>query len=1081
MSKALSFDPPPTSADSFEDNEITYNIRKFDYFPGLNTSSATRRGSSATSLLSKGVGSVLNSLQSGNNKTKGGGLRVIHQIVIANNYMTIATNDCCIIRLCIENVNDMNYQDIQLIETRRPDDTINNIYVDYTGQHRIISLKNGDNYYLNYKSTRPKKLTRLNGMIQSVAFDPKCTVDTITKSFLVGTSQGFIYELSLESGGAEKSCTLVYQLDIQIPITSLYFEFLSNSNDANGADNDTGDNKIFVMCATSNPTRLYSFVGGPTFTSLFADHISAGTSAFTELGSDIKKPELLVYASRGQKLFALLTKMGIYHGVICLHGSKVSSDTVLTEAQLMPYNLIGGNQSGNTTTVSNTPTLSLIATDFHFLLITNDHLQVISKLNGAVEQESVLTKPMSGILIDGAPIGTVRDAIHSQSLWFFTESSIYQFIGNNETRNVWKIYLEKAINGEDKHFDTAMEFCQRVQDREQVVRARAEFYIAVNKFEQAARIYVQANLPFDEVVLRLLRVTSANISDRNAIINKLITSQMLAPPVSLAQMGLKECPELHALRIYLQEKLNLLPSSSKSQRTMIATWICEIFIHHITASTLCISSPTADNMISMFKDFLRGNRNILDHSTVFSLLNSRGMAKHRLLSLFYAQIVGNYDLVLNQYMNEHRFADALVVLSDAPYEKVEQVISKISPILIEFEPEAATNMFFKHFPRLQPSVVLSALMRYSALLDEAAKDPDPSKASILEEDAEGNKCNFAIKYLKNCIDKADNGGYACDSSIYHTLIWFLCKYDNANEDELIEFLQPYVDRVDGKSCSMMDLNHVLRQCNRYKRAKSVILTLMLLEMTEDAVQLAIKVDLNFAKELASKSYLNDQRKTLWIMIFKHIIAVNSSSNSRNLPKQLLGLIDESNGVLRIEDLLPHLPDFTEIDTFKDEICNTLEEYGSKIERLKDEMKELSDSAENTVKELEKMKKRGLGVAASQRCEYCTETLFSKIFYLFPCSHGFHSECILRNIHMTCRNDSELHDIKALEESIRKASISAKDPSDKRATTQYEYLLAELDGLIAADCPLCGYAMIRSLSVPLINTDEEIECMKSWAL
>ena len=1081
MSKALSFDPPPMSSESFEDNEITFNIRKFDYFPGLNANSATRRGS-ATSLLSKGVGSVLNSLQSNNNKTKGGGLRVIHAMVIANNYITIATNDCCIIRLCVENVNEMNYQDIQLIETRRPDDTINNIYVDNTGQHCIVSLKNGDNYYLNYKSTRPKKLTRLNGMIQSVAFDPKSSVDTITKSFLVGTSQGFIYELSLESGGAEKSCTLVYQLDIQIPITSLYFEFFSNSNDGNSADNnDTGDNKIFVMCATSSPTRLYSFVGGPTFTSLFTDHISAGTSAFTELGSDIKKPDLLVYTSRGQKLFALLTKMGIYYGVIRLHGPSVSSDTILTEAQLMPYNLVDKNQAngGNTSPISAASALSLIATDFHFLLLTNDHLQVISKLNGLVEQDSILTKPMSGILVDGTPIGTVRDAVHAQSLWFFTESSIYQFIGNNETRNVWKIYLEKAINGEDKHFDTAMEYCQRIQDREQVVRARAEFYLAVNKFEQAARIYVQANLPFDEVVLRLLRVTSANISDRNAIINKLITSQMLAPPVSLAQMGLKECPELHALRIYLQEKLNLLPSSSKSQRTMIATWICEIFIHHITASTLCASSPTSDTLFTMFKDFLRGNRNILDHTTVFALLNSRGMAKHRALSLFYAQIVGNYDLVLNQYMNEHRYADALVVLSDAPYEKVEQVISKLSPILIEYEPEAATNMFFKHFPRLQPSVVLSALMRYSELLDGAAKDP--SKVSILEEDAEGNKCNFAIKYLKNCIDKADNDGYACDSSIYHTLIWFLCKYDSANEDELIEFFQPYVDRLENKSYSMMDLNHVLRQCNRYKRAKSVILTLMLLDMTEDAVQLAIKIDLNFAKELASKSYLNDQRKALWIMIFKHIITANSSNNSRNLPKQLLGLIEESNGVLRIEDLLPHLPDFTEIDTFKDEICGTLEEYAGKIERLKDEMKELSDSAENTAKELEKMKKRGLGVAASQRCEYCTETLFSKIFYLFPCSHGFHSECILRNIHLTCRNEGELHDIKALEESIRKASISAKDPSDKRAITQYEYLLAELDGLIAADCPLCGYAMIRSLEVPLINTAEEIECMKSWAL
>lgn len=51
----------------------------------------------------------------------------------------------------------------------------------------------------------------------------------------------------------------------------------------------------------------------------------------------------------------------------------------------------------------------------------------------------------------------------------------------------------------------------------------------------------------------------------------------------------------------------------------------------------------------------------------------------------------------------------------------------------------------------------------------------------------------------------------------------------------------------------------------------------------------------------------------------------------------------------LKDLLPFLPDFTEIDLFKDEICHTLEDCGTRIEYLKAEMSELSISAESITK------------------------------------------------------------------------------------------------------------------------------------
>ena len=47
----------------------------------------------------------------------------------------------------------------------------------------------------------------------------------------------------------------------------------------------------------------------------------------------------------------------------------------------------------------------------------------------------------------------------------------------------------------------------------------------------------------------------------------------------------------------------------------------------------------------------------------------------------------------------------------------------------------------------------------------------------------------------------------------------------------------------------------------------------------------------------------------------------------------------------MQDILEYLPDFSEIDHFKEEIYSTLEEYANRVEGMKEEMEELSNSAE----------------------------------------------------------------------------------------------------------------------------------------
>ena len=75
-------------------------------------------------------------------------------------------------------------------------------------------------------------------------------------------------------------------------------------------------------------------------------------------------------------------------------------------------------------------------------------------------------------------------------------------------------------------------------------------------------------------------------------------------------------------------------------------------------------------------------------------------------------------------------------------------------------------------------------------------------------------------------------------------------------------------------------------------------------------------------------------------------------------------------LLKIEDILPFFPDFTYINDFKEEICHALEDYNRRIEQLEREMND-----------------------EEQKCDHCNYPLLSRPFYMFPCQHGFHSDCL----------------------------------------------------------------------------------------
>ena len=165
--------------------------------------------------------------------------------------------------------------------------------------------------------------------------------------------------MSLDSTGKEKVVNQLYSIDLAIAITSIHFDMLppsipyisSNSNASVGSlsipiptvaksmflpstltlpstspsSSYSTSVRIFVMAVTSEPTRLYHYLGGPTFTHLFAHYVRTGTSSFAELPGSLPKVELDCFVRSNEltaQHFALMSQYGVYHGNLQYHSGQ---------------------------------------------------------------------------------------------------------------------------------------------------------------------------------------------------------------------------------------------------------------------------------------------------------------------------------------------------------------------------------------------------------------------------------------------------------------------------------------------------------------------------------------------------------------------------------------------------------------------------------------------------------------------------------------------------------------------------------------------------------------------------------------
>uniref|UniRef100_A0A1B0DRJ0 Vacuolar protein sorting-associated protein 18 homolog n=1 Tax=Phlebotomus papatasi TaxID=29031 RepID=A0A1B0DRJ0_PHLPP len=312
-----------------------------------------------------------------------------------------------------------------------------------------------------------------------------------------------------------------------------------------------------------------------------------------------------------------------------------------------------------------------------------------------------------------------------------------------------------------------------------------------------------------------------------------------------------------------------------------------------------------------------------------------------------------------------------------------------------------------------------------------------------------------IRYLEFCIHSM-----GCTETAIHNFIIKL--YAQHRGEKLMIFLE-----TQGKDVTLIhyDVHYALRICRQHDIPEACVFLQCLLEMWYQAVELALTVNTKLAQQTASMVQDRDLKRKLWLRIAEHEI------RGKEDVKEALELLGECD-LLRIEDLLPFFSDFERIDHFKEAICDALKEYNLKIQEQRRDMDESAKSAEKVRADLQSFRNRSVTISATDQCSICTACLLVRPFFVFPCGHKFHEDCLEKHLMplLTTEVSQRLSGLK-----VRLNMLGGSHTNQEGdAQNAREALKEEIQTIVASDCVFCGELTIETIDKPFISDWDRVK-------
>ncbi|KAH9985393.1 Pep3/Vps18/deep orange family-domain-containing protein [Russula compacta] len=819
---------------------------------------------------------------------------------------------------------------------RKPSEfSIYKLFIDPSGRHLVITSLEGENWYLFRSWKKPKQLKTFKMVIESIAWNKAALLSsshlTSTREVLIGARNGAIYEAVLD---AEEDFFKSQERYLSVVFT------LPERQPITGINFDffpsIDPKKALIVVITTS--RIYQFTGmlprrpdeGGRVFGMIFAGYREAAPKISELPGNIRHSELHYYTPNSGQSQSLPKEIAWMTTPGIYHGTLNFQSTT--------DDFIDGAQLSPYPGLPASPKVSneLPQSEFPIsIALTEFHFVLLYSDRVAatsILNESQVYEEVLPLKHGETALALTADPVR-KTYWVYTDQSLFELNVGNEDRDIWKINLQK------ENFDVALRYAKTAEQRDLIFASHALALLKAQRYFPAARAFAQCSIPFEDVALKFLDVN-----------------------------------ERDALRSYLVLRLEQIRKSDLTQRMMLATWLVEFYLSKCNElDDLIASSSSALYDVENVKTersileedlrrFLESHKDDLEPDTIYELIQSHGRTD---IYLFYATLISHFERVVEHWILEEDWVKAIDAISR---QANLELYYRFGPVLMRNAPRETVDSWIRQ-PALDPLHLVPALLQFQL----APRDP------LLP--------NQATRYLNHVIFEQLN-----TSSTLHNLVITLHASPAAGSPEddgpLLRFLAiAPVDSLTGKP--YYDLDYALRLCSETGRIQPCVHIYSQMGLWESSVDLALeKGDLELAKLNADKPEDDPQlRKKLWLKIAKFVV-----QDKKDIKMAMRFL--ESTDLLKIEDILPFFPDFVVIDDFKDEIANALESYSAQIEALKNEMDDATRSAESMKEYIVGLKNRFITVDAGERCSVCSIPILARQFYVFPCHHAFHADCLV---------------------------------------------------------------------------------------
>lgn len=699
-----------------------------------------------------------------------------------------------------------------------------------------------------------------------------------------------------------------------------------------------------------------------------------------------------------------ITSNSTSFGYICSLGISFGLSTLASQKELETIRL-------------HKPVTSILVAKFHILVLTEDNeLLVYEKLSHQLVQTHTLDQ------FGERFVGLESDEV-AGTYWAFSESKIFEIVTENESAGIWKLLLEMG------RYDDALDVLDPVKDFSKcqaVLSKKASFLFSQKEYMKAARIYGTTNDPFEDVALQFMDLQDKSI-----------------------------------LREYLLGKLHNLPKHYSGQAIILGAWIVELFVEDLNRidKELIFSPTNVSEQKSMaevstaFHKFCKDHASTLDKDTIYEILESHDRTTDLLT---YANEIKDYNFVLKNCMQAQRWEDALEVL--LLHGDPDLVYQSCTALIIN-EPAKTIQALMRLHDQIDPLKIIPSLLVYNK--------------NIAFVQGVAPEFNQAVVYLKFLIyEKKLNS-----VNIHNTFLTILITYPGQTNETYI------LKHLDHSKQIHFDYDFILRLCFKFKRIQSAVTIYTILGKYENGVMLAMDNDMISVSLRVADRTLGINRKKLWLLIANKLInslIINDNFITENAPiftdynseqkpmGYLIKFLISKCDLLNINDLLPLVPDFVIIDDFKEDIVEELTNTATKIAKMTLDMDESLKEAENNKERIKNFKNDSFQtIEPYDSCLICHKLLSLKKFYIFPCFHSFHQDCLVQEILRS--NDYKLKSrIFRLQKSIKLNSGNSKAINDMKK---------EIDDILSSRCCLCTDININLVEEPLVKANVPDE----WAL